>query len=122
MRQFEYFAIGLVILAVILFTTTASCQKVRPYSSDTTTRPYSRFEGMTEYNAVSPASNDTPTPEHLDIFSSSPANSTCGYNSSGLTNSRGPLCLSDELIRALRTRGFNATGSPDSLNAAPLSS
>lgn len=125
MRNFEYFALGLVTLAVIIFITTASCQKVRAYSSDTMTRPYSRFEGMSEYHAASPPSNVTPptaTSEHLDIFASATGDASCGYKSSGLSNSRGPLCLSDELIRTLRTRGFNATGSPDSLNVTPISS
>ena len=33
----------------------------------------------------------------------------CGARSAGLTNSKGPLCLSDKQLNMLETRGGNAT-------------
>ena len=42
-----------------------------------------------------------------DIFSTAKGNQTC---SSGLTNSMGALCLSEEQLYMLRSRGGNSTG------------
>ena len=51
--------------------------------------------------------------ELLDKFSQVPGKLDCqGY---GYHNSRGPLCLTDDLVKSLKTRGGNATGKPDSL-------
>jgi hypothetical protein len=49
----------------------------------------------------------------LDKFSQVPGKLDCkGY---GYHNSRGPLCLTDDLVTALKTRGGNASGKPDSM-------
>lgn len=45
----------------------------------------------------------------LDKYSSAAGDPTCLGKSSGLSNSMGPLCLSDEQKRLLQTRGGNAT-------------
>jgi hypothetical protein len=51
--------------------------------------------------------------ELLDKFSQVPGKLDCqGY---GYHNSRGPLCLTDDLVKSLKTRGGNASGKPDSL-------
>ena len=51
--------------------------------------------------------------ELLDKFSQVPGGLDCkGY---GYHNSRGPLCLTDDLVKSLKTRGGNAAGKPDSL-------
>lgn len=42
-----------------------------------------------------------------DVFSSAKGNQSC---SSGLTNSMGALCLSEEQLYLLRSRGGNSTG------------
>jgi hypothetical protein len=46
----------------------------------------------------------------LDQFSSAIGSAECAGKSSGLSNSKGPLCLSDDQKRLLQTRGGNATG------------
>jgi len=55
-------------------------------------RPYSEH---TLYDIYGP-----PTKGSLD----------CGARSAGLTNSKGPLCLSDKQLNMLRTRGGNSNG------------
>jgi hypothetical protein len=49
---------------------------------------------------------------NLDIFASANGSTEqkCFSNSSGLTNSRGALCLDSNQINLLRTRGGNQTG------------
>ena len=46
----------------------------------------------------------------LDQFSSAVGDVSCAGKSSGLSNSTGPLCLSEDQKRLLQTRGGNATG------------
>ena len=46
----------------------------------------------------------------IDRFSGTPGKLECDSISSGLTNSRGGLCLDDNQQKLLRTRGGNATG------------
>ena len=46
----------------------------------------------------------------LDQFSSAVGSPECVGKSSGLSNSTGPLCLSEDQKRLLQTRGGNATG------------
>ena len=50
---------------------------------------------------------------NLDVFASANGSTEqkCFSNSSGLTNSRGPLCLNVNQMNLLRTRGGNQTGS-----------
>lgn len=49
---------------------------------------------------------DTP----IDKFSGTPGNPNCDNISSGLSNSKGGLCLSSDQQMLLRTRGGNASG------------
>ena len=49
----------------------------------------------------------------IDVFSTSVGSPTCIGKSTGLTNSTGALCLSDNMMQMLQTRGGNSTG-PDS--------
>lgn len=49
----------------------------------------------------------------IDVFSTSVGSPTCVGKSSGLSNSTGALCLSDNMTQMLQTRGGNSTG-PDS--------
>ena len=46
--------------------------------------------------------------EKLDIYSEAKGDITC--DSMGLYNSKGPLCLDDNMKRMLQTRGANAQG------------
>jgi hypothetical protein len=49
----------------------------------------------------------------IDVFSTSVGSPTCVGKSSGLSNSTGSLCLTDNMMQMLQTRGGNSTG-PDS--------
>jgi hypothetical protein len=48
--------------------------------------------------------------DHLDIYSTAKSSLTCGFTSSGLSNSTGYLCLDDKQQNMLRTRGGNQSG------------
>jgi hypothetical protein len=50
--------------------------------------------------------------EVVSIFSDVKGDPSCKKNSSGLSNSRGALCLDETHINLLRTRGGNQTGLP----------
>jgi len=63
-------------------------------------------EGMT--NSLEPRAYSDDT--LYDIYGPPTKGSQdCGARSAGLTNSKGPLCLSDEQLKMLETRGGNAT-------------
>ena len=46
----------------------------------------------------------------LDIFSNAVGNQTCSSKASGMSNSMGALCLSEEQLYLLQSRGGNSTG------------
>lgn len=46
----------------------------------------------------------------IDVFSTSVGSPTCVGKSSGLSNSTGSLCLTDNMMQMLQTRGGNSTG------------
>jgi hypothetical protein len=52
-------------------------------------------------------------PSKLDKFSDVKGDSKCDGQSSGLSNSKGGLCLGSDLTRLLQTRGGNQTSGPD---------
>lgn len=63
-------------------------------------------EGMT--NSLEPRAYSDDT--LYDIYGPPTKGSQdCGARSAGLTNSKGPLCLSDKQLKMLETRGGNAT-------------
>ena len=45
-----------------------------------------------------------------DVFSKATGSLTCNNQSSGLTNSKGSLCLDEKMKKLLSTRGGNASG------------
>jgi hypothetical protein len=49
----------------------------------------------------------------IDKFSEVDGDPKCFGQSSGLSNSKGSLCLGNDLTRMLQTRGGNQTGGPD---------
>jgi hypothetical protein len=67
---------------------------------------------MENFRVLSPAAYNTPGGEILDKFSQirtyGKVDGQDGCNSSGLSNSKGYLCLTPELLGALKTRGGNA--------------
>lgn len=53
--------------------------------------------------------------EKIDIFSDVKSDPTCSGNSSGLSNSKGALCLDATQLNLLRTRGGNQSGLPSQI-------
>jgi hypothetical protein len=53
--------------------------------------------------------------EKIDIFSDVKSGPTCSGNSSGLSNSKGALCLDATQLNLLRTRGGNQSGLPSQI-------
>uniref|UniRef100_A0A6C0D4L0 Uncharacterized protein n=1 Tax=viral metagenome TaxID=1070528 RepID=A0A6C0D4L0_9ZZZZ len=51
----------------------------------------------------------------IDPFADTPGSLSCYGSSSGLSNSKGSLCLTDSQKKMLATRGGNQTGAPSSL-------
>uniref|UniRef100_A0A6C0JJP5 Uncharacterized protein n=1 Tax=viral metagenome TaxID=1070528 RepID=A0A6C0JJP5_9ZZZZ len=51
----------------------------------------------------------------IDRFSEAKGSASCFGKSSGLSNSKGSLCLGNDLTTLLRTRGGNQTGGPDQI-------
>ena len=49
----------------------------------------------------------------IDKFSDAQGDTKCFGQSSGLSNSKGSLCLGSDLTKLLQTRGGNQTGGPD---------
>jgi hypothetical protein len=55
-------------------------------------------------------------PENIDIYSQAKGDINC--KGLGYFNSKGPLCLSDDMKRMLSTRGANATGGNGQIGSA----
>ena len=53
----------------------------------------------------------------LDIMSQLPSSPDCGAGASGLSNSRGYLCLSNEVKQLYKSRGGNSSGQPSQIGA-----
>lgn len=66
----------------------------------------SKTESFATLNGTSYASVD---PQTIDIFSSAVGSPTCVNKSSGLSNSTGSLCLTDNMKAMLHTRGGNSS-------------
>jgi len=124
--------VAVVLIVVIAMTMWCSCSTYVPYSGKAAVLGESVYEGMA---ALEPANYDGQTDEKpkvskiegfeglqpapyqseavIDIFSGTPGSLSC--KGSGLTNSMGELCLTDQQKQMLQTRGGNATGQPNSL-------
>ncbi len=78
-----------------------------------TTSPGQNKDGFTNYISDNKKKKTSPSTSmargSLDLFSNSNGNVDCIMKSSGLSNSKGGLCLSPDLIYLLQTRGGNST-------------
>jgi hypothetical protein len=95
----KYYIFGFIILLVLLLSISSTCSMIA-YSS--TVRPYAIFEGLNDVQRVNGS---------IDVFSSAVGNQKCVKTASGLSNSMGPLCLSDKQLYLLQSRGGNSIGS-----------
>lgn len=56
----------------------------------------------------------------IDMFVDTPGSMSCSGTSSGLTNSKGGVCLTEAQKTMLMTRGGNQTGAPSSLDYSTI--
>jgi len=83
-------------------------QKTSPESSEC-----KKVDGFPGYGVFcSPSS----APQTIDIFSQAKGDVTC--ESLGYSNSRGPICMDENMKRMLTTRGANATGGNSQIGSA----
>jgi hypothetical protein len=134
--KFSLFSVLFTILIILLFLTIfASCTQVVPYSRENIfTNNMFPYEGFTEYTTVQNNNSIdsytqydiSPTKDNkymatngllsspdaatnpVDIYSQSAGEPSC--KSYGYSNSRGFLCMNDDQVRLLTTRGGNASG------------
>jgi len=135
--------ISVVVVCTIISSLLFSANKVRPYSPNdifTNQYPYEGF-GTMEYLNNDPSVSDLMVNKFLindssqdckkvkgfnglfckpyaadkkiDKFSGVEGDTKCFGKSSGLSNSKGSLCLGNDLTNMLQTRGGNQTGGPD---------
>ena len=90
-----------------------------PVSSGPVSSPQ---EAPTVYKKVGGFNGIYPSPSavepNVDLFIDLEGNSKCFNGSSGLSNSRGSLCLTPELKNALLTRGGNLSGSDSQIGSS----
>jgi hypothetical protein len=133
--------IGIVVLVVVIVVSIlGSCSNFAPYDG---AMKYSKVEGFESntsdkveagsdvqvdsdkleeeeeeevvetFQGLTPASYDENV--KIDAFGNAVGKPECAKESSGLSKSSGPLCLTEEHKRLLRTRGGNAGGVEKSL-------
>jgi hypothetical protein len=139
--------ISVIVVSVLIMSMLSSCSRVRPYvrhSMFSNQYPYEGFASM-EYSNNVPGVSDSSINDYsmssgsvdckkvygfdglyckpyvadsaIDKFSTAQGDPKNIGNSSGLSNSRGSLVLSNELTNLLRTRGGNQTGGPDQIGS-----
>jgi len=139
MKSSEYVFVIIAFVVIIGLTSCCAAKGVVPFYQDsifTHQYPYEPYANMLETPAkytpevISQSSGATqnsvtyknvrgfdgifPSPSseepNIDLFNDLEGNSRCVNQSSGLSNSKGPLCLTSELKQQLLTRGGNLTG------------
>lgn len=133
MKTNDIVFLGMILVLVIIMFTTCSCVSFMPYDEKTVFLKQYQYEGLT--NATPPsveksAKNNEDKRQHVvkkegfegssynqeipidkfDPYGKTKGSTECIGNSSSLSNSKGGLCLSDEQIYLLKSRGGNASG------------
>jgi hypothetical protein len=78
--------------------------------TDTKMETNTKMETDTKTPVVQGFTTMTDTLYTIDKFSSAVGNQSCAKTASGLSNSTGALCLSEEQLYLLQSRGGNSTG------------
>jgi hypothetical protein len=134
--KIKYIVLVVLLVVLVILAISCSCMDFKPFSEDTIfskeykyegfnvasiiNKPNTKkqgFEGKTEgfegfFENASTTDYYAPytTDGAIDVFSGTPGSKDCEKSSSGLTNSKGGLCLNDTQKQLLQTRGGNATG------------
>ena len=116
----SHFVLTIILVVLILLTFFNSCVSFKPYYASSSIN-YAAVENFQEiandpksqikkegFAGLEGTSYGADTP--IDKFSGTKGSAECVGKSSGLTNSKGGLCLTDSQQSLLRTRGGNATG------------
>lgn len=141
--QLQIGLIVVVLLGLIIISTTYSCSNFQAFSKESMFAKFEGFEANTGKSANSPSelvvsnekteegeeeseSKDVEAFRGLqpteingenavidNIGGNTNGSSQCGARSSGLSNDKGPLCLSDAQITLLKTRGGNSSGNSE---------
>lgn len=144
--QTQLLILAVVLFLFIVLTMVYSCCSFKPYEGSSLFKNQTKFEAFESSIAKTSSSPSEivpdlakkeeneedvkvegfeglkPTPfgdsKELDSFSKTKGSISCQENSSGLHNSLGGLCLSEEQIKLLGTRGGNASGGDAEVGAA----
>jgi hypothetical protein len=141
----DYILIIIAFLLIIGLTSCCAAKGVVPYFCDsvfTHQYPYEPFTAVmdggsytpspvagpsvqqapTVYKKVGGFNGIYPSPTavepNIDLFMDLEGDAKCFNNSSGMSNSRGSLCLTPDLKNALLTRGGNLTGDDSQIGSS----
>jgi hypothetical protein len=137
----EFLIVVFLLLSVMIISSYGST-KIMPFESSSSTLPMFPYrDGFSDYNEnvkvipnseskgdVKPnQSDETLQKLHwadygiqekpLDIMSQLPSSPDCLNISSGLSNSRGYLCPTDDVQKLYKSRGGNSSGQPSQIGA-----
>ena len=113
--KMQYSLLAILLVVLLFMSTMCSCVGFKPYSPDTIfSKEYKlehfqtqKKEGFSNLDQEQAPYEKSST---VDIFSGTKGSLDCDKLSSGLTNSKGGLCLTTNQTDLLKTRGGNATG------------
>lgn len=128
--KIKYIVLVVLLVVLVILAISCSCMDFKPFSGDTIFSKEYKYEGFGGNTPVSqplqpkkegfeglfePASTTDNYALYtkdgsIDVFSGTPGSADCVNSSSGLSNSKGGLCLNDTQKQLLQTRGGNATG------------
>jgi len=144
----DYILIIIAFVVIIILTSCCAAKGVVPYYKDSIFAhqyPYEPFANIMDGGSYSPAPvssgasasvqqapsvykkvggfngiypSPSATEPNIDLFIDLEGNSKCFNGSSGLSNSRGSLCLTPDLKNALLTRGGNLSGSDSQIGSS----
>lgn len=116
--KIEYSIVIFILVVLLFLLMTSSCMNYVPYYRDSRYLKGYPFEGFTNKDSIKSGaaalqSSNFDSDQLLDKFSQVDGSPSCIGDSNGLYNSKGGLCLTNELKTLLQSRGGNASGNPD---------
>ena len=137
----EFLIVVFLLLSVMIISSYGST-KIIPFESSSSTLPMFPYrDGFSDYNDnvkiinsdskgdVKPNQSDETAAQKLhwanygiqekplDIMSQLPSSPDCSKIASGLSNSKGYLCPTDDILKLFKSRGGNSSGQPSQIGA-----
>lgn len=106
--KFEYLIIIFILITLIFVLTSSSTISYVPYYKDSRYLQSYPYEGFENKNSLQPSVPNMDST--IDVFSNDNGSLDCIGKSNSLFNSMGGLCLTDDQLKLLQTRGGNSTG------------